>query len=372
LILVGAEPSWLEVCLGIGPYTFYWDFWVLLDLVLITLLWIYIIIHMMKHPFLPHIEYIQPDTFKSFRVITKFLRGEMSILFFVTIFSCLRLLQAGRQCSRQVDLLLFMFNKIGRVLISFLFLLAYVVFFFAVIGWLLFSTEVEEFRHIFFAIVSLIRFIVTEMPTDALRNASYFGEIYNFMWNLVMLMILLNVIMAILIEAWEAVNEEDEIEKKGDGGCMNFLLMPAVCCPNCCKKWGCLEERIDPKADWLNDPTEWRRVYPAGCPERRLKDYLGNQLDLDDKDCDEVMDLIDKDNSGTVDWDELTEDLKNLKPNIENKSFVMKRRQTDQILEGQNKVASSVDQLVEDFTQNDDHLRRSLEQITDLLEQLRN
>ena len=42
---------------------------------------------------------------------------------------------------------------------------------------------------------------------------------------------------------------------------------------------------------------------------------------LDDKDCDEILELVDVDNSGTVDWEELTEVLFALKPNLDNRNF---------------------------------------------------
>merc|ERR1712150_151247 len=134
-------------------------------------------------------------------------------------------------------------------------------------------------------------------------------------------------------------------------------------------------DTTDPRADWLEEPAQWRRVYPAGCPDRRLKDYLKNQLDLDDEDAAEIISLIDIDKSGTIDWNELSSVLMELKPNIENRTFVMRRRQTQQILESQGKIQQELHDLEEDYESNykgDGSINNRLDKIEQMCQELLN
>ena len=41
-------------------------------------------------------------------------------------------------------------------------------------------------------------------------------------------------------------------------------------------------------------------MYPAGCPVRRLKHYLTDQLQIDEDDADQLMELVDVDKSGIL------------------------------------------------------------------------
>merc|ERR1719499_677609 len=138
--------------------------------------------------------------------------------------------------------------------------------------------------------------------------------------------------------------------------------------PQLTRMFGSESKGGDPKTDWLEEPSQWRRLYPAGCPDRRLKDYLRSQLDLSEEDCEEVMQLIDVDSSGTIDWEELSGVLMDLKPNLQNRTFVMRRKQTEQILESQAQINEDIIQMGKDLDLN--ALEDKLQKITKLCEEL--
>merc|ERR1719419_333841 len=124
----------------------------------------------------------------------------------------------------------------------------------------------------------------------------------------------------------------------------------------------------NPQEDFIQDPSQWRRLYPAGCPERRLKDYLKSQLDLNEEDCDEILHLIDVDQSGTIDWQELSTMIVDLKPNLQNRTFVMRRKQTQQILESQGRLQEDINELEKSLDY--DSMEGQLDNIMDLCENL--
>merc|ERR1719461_2457964 len=86
-------------------------------------------------------------------------------------------------------------------------------------------------------------------------------------------------------------------------------------------------QKMGPTAS-LRDPKEWKKVYPAGCPRRKLVTYLQQQLQVNEQDAETITKFIDTDDSGTFEWSELNTALIDLKPSLENHTIAMTRFQT--------------------------------------------
>ena len=112
---------------------------------------------------------------------------------------------------------------------------------------------------------------------------------YFFVWIILIEFILLNVALAIILTMWDQVNEDLHVDSKSK------YLFPKI---TRLLGWDKYDDSLEPKDDWLTEPAEWRRVYPAGCPVRRLKQYLINQLAIEDTDADQLLELVDVDKSG--------------------------------------------------------------------------
>jgi len=111
--------------------------------------------------------------------------------------------------SRKMRLLFAMFYKTWKnmfvfIIILFVFYLAY-----GVAGFLLFSSDVSDYRRLRYAIFNLFRYTVTDMDYDSLKRSSIVGgNIYYVTWTLIMLLILVNVFVAILTQGYEDAQED--------------------------------------------------------------------------------------------------------------------------------------------------------------------
>ena len=123
--------------------------------------------------------------------------------------------------SRRIKFLFAMFKRSANDLFIFCIVLSVVFAAFGMVGFLAFSTDVHDFRSLPHAMVNLVRFTIAEPPYDELRNSNKaLGSLYFVVWGLVMLLILANVFIAILCDAYADVIGEME-----DDDTPSFLKM---------------------------------------------------------------------------------------------------------------------------------------------------
>ncbi|ETO08753.1 hypothetical protein RFI_28635 [Reticulomyxa filosa] len=99
-----------------------------------------------------------------------------------------------------------------------MFILVLVIFFFGFgfCGFMAFSSDVDDFRSLIFAFFNMIRFVIGDVNYDALQLSSRtWGSVYYVAWSILMLLVLTNVFIAILSEAYgetiEEMSEEDKL-----------------------------------------------------------------------------------------------------------------------------------------------------------------
>merc|ERR1719181_162609 len=98
-----------------------------------------------------------------------------------------------------------------------------VIFFlgFAQAGYLAFSVNVDDFRTFTYALLTLFRSFVGDLDYDKLADASpAYGPAFYILYYITVLLVLLNVFLAILNDAYTAVREEDQ-NSENDRHAMN-------------------------------------------------------------------------------------------------------------------------------------------------------
>lgn len=238
------------------------------------------------------------------------------------------------------------------------------MFAFGSMAYLIFSDELFQFRHPYNICLTMIRHIAAPMDGTELGEATvgFGGSIYNIMNTVFMSFVLFNVVLAIILKAWDDVNEANA-EKKNVAWfprLTRFLQIDQH------------QELKDPKDDWLEQEEEWKKVYPAGCPNRRLKHYLVNQLDIDEEDAMLLMEFVDTDKSGTVAWGELRSLMRNFRPNIENRNFALRRKHTNDVQAYTSTISNRIQQLRHEKKRDKDNLTKKVYALEERLTRLLN
>lgn len=94
-------------------------------------------------------------------------------------------------------------------LLVFLLVLFVIMLAFGMFGYLSFASDVRDYRTIATGLGNLFRYIVSEMDYDELdASNSLIGNFFYIMWNIMMIVILVNVLIAILCDAYADVTQE--------------------------------------------------------------------------------------------------------------------------------------------------------------------
>jgi len=122
---------------------------------------------------------------------------------------------------------------------------------FGIGGFLVFSSNVSDYRTFSFSIINLFRYTVTEMDYDALNQANVTaGTIYYMTWTLLMLLILVNVFIAILSDGFAEAQEEKT--QSQEESVLPLLFMKSM--PNVIRKM--VFDMIDDDKDGYLDKSE--------------------------------------------------------------------------------------------------------------------
>jgi hypothetical protein len=344
VVLVRKDLEGLDYLFGNGLGILYSSFWSFLDLILVILFVVYITWDLTSWFNIDENDYVQVNTFKSFRQLYHNYEWELLICFLVTWMATLKLIQALMNINRHVSMFWSMLKKSSGHLLNFIVLLFIIVLTFAMSGWALFSGQVEEFRSIGWTIWNLMNFSFDALYFTEVVNASFLGLVYYIAWGVLMPFILINVFIAILMTAWDETVTEHELTSQGPEERKKSLLA---------KLFPYFDQRVvegdiqkmGPQSA-LTDPKHWRKVYPAGCPKRKLMAYLEQQLGIREEDAEQIVRFVDTDDSGTFEWSELNDALKNLKPSLENSLISLTRLQTKTLRREQLVLKEEMDKVM--------------------------
>jgi len=119
--------------------------------------------------------------------------------------------------SHRVRFLFTMLQRSSKDLFIFTIVLGVFYLSFGILAFLCFSSDVSDFRSFQMSVFNLIRFTVTEMDYDAVSNSNrVLGNLFYVVWSLIMIMILANVFIAILSEAYATITDEDDDDELFD------------------------------------------------------------------------------------------------------------------------------------------------------------
>jgi len=112
--------------------------------------------------------------------------------------------------SRRVRLLFTLFMKTGGDIFFFGIIIFVLWLSYGIAGFLIFSSDVSDYRTYMYSILNLLRYTVTDMDYASLRQSNiFYGTMYYVTWTILMTLILVNVFIAILSEGFAAVQEEN-------------------------------------------------------------------------------------------------------------------------------------------------------------------
>lgn len=153
--------------------------------------------------------------------------------------------------SRNVRVLFMTFKKTASDMVVFVIILIVIFLAFGIGGFLVFSSNVSDYRTFSFSIINLFRYTVTEMDYEALNQANVTaGTIYYMTWTLLMLLILVNVFIAIISDGFADAQEEKT--QSQEESVLPLLFIRSM--PNKLRKM--LFDMIDVDKDGLLDKSE--------------------------------------------------------------------------------------------------------------------
>jgi len=116
-----------------------------------------------------------------------------------------------------------MLGRSSTDILMFAIVLGVFVVAFGTAGFLTFNSDVDDFRSYVFSMSNMVRFTLVDMDYSALSLSSrLWGSLFYFLWSLLMLLILANVFIAILTEAYSQIQMELTDDDKID---LNFFGM---------------------------------------------------------------------------------------------------------------------------------------------------
>jgi len=185
--------------------------------------------------------------------------------------------------SRKMRLLFNLFYKTAADMFTFVVILCVFYLAWGLGGYLIFSSDVGDFRQFHTALLNLFRYTVTDMDYESLKQSNFSAaSIYYVSWTLAILLVLVNVIVAILSEGFEQVQEENRAAPEED----NFIFGKFI--PGYLRKL-MIFHNIDANDDGFLSAEELASA---------------NQITIHD--AQEIIDKYDDNNDGKMDMAEFT------------------------------------------------------------------
>jgi len=116
--------------------------------------------------------------------------------------------------SHRVRFLFTMLERSSKDLFIFTIVLFVFYLAFGMAGFLSFSSDVSDYRSLTMSIMNLMRYTITDMDREALTSSNrYLGNMFYVGWSVLMILILANVFIAILSEAYATISTDDDEEE---------------------------------------------------------------------------------------------------------------------------------------------------------------
>ncbi len=246
--------------------------------------------------------------------------------------------------SKRIRFLFAMFERTATDLFIFVIVLFLFILAFATTAFLSFSSDVEDFRSLNSSILNLVRYTVTDMDVQLLTNSSLIiGPIFFVFWSLLMILILANVFIAILSDAYNAINIEQKDEKLNISKTLSKTYKDFITS---------LKQNISIKSTFSDiDKNNDGQVNAI---------ELQKTTGLKRKDAQNVINMFDTDNDGNLNQQEMNK----------LKRALTKESNDSMMCENTNELNEIVNDIIENISINDNSQEYITDDIVDELESI--
>lgn len=160
----------------------------------------------------------EPDAFYGLRYTTSLLQWEAYFMMLNGFFMFVMMFK-HMTFSSKLRFIFDLFDKTASDLIYFSIVFLIFLLAFSMSGFIVFGSDVRMFRSLTQSFLNLLIASVNDLDFDDIYKSNRsLAIVYSFLWVFIMLMILINVFIAILLDAYTDLREEkDEEAKRGDG-----------------------------------------------------------------------------------------------------------------------------------------------------------
>jgi len=246
--------------------------------------------------------------------------------------------------SKRIRFLFAMFERTATDLFIFVIVLFLFILAFATTAFLSFSSDVEDFRSLNSSILNLVRYTVTDMDVQLLTNSSLIiGPIFFVFWSLLMILILANVFIAILSDAYNAINIEQKDEKLNISKTLSKTYKDFITS---------LKQNISIKSTFSDiDKNNDGQVNAI---------ELQKTTGLKQKDAQNVINMFDTDNDGNLNQQEMNK----------LKRALTKESNDSMMCEDTNELNEIVNDIIENNSQENNNQEQMIDDIGDVLDEL--
>ena len=200
----------IEICNE--PFKSYCDFWNTLDWVSIAINWSIILLLILQRITANDIDLVSKDNYSSLLYLNYLIEIENYFVFISGMFLFIRIFKYFQFSSR----LSFVFNMLGIAALDifiFCFVIAIFICAFGFGGFIIFNSDVLEFRTMWFSIANMSRAVISGLDYTHILDQTnvsnwIFATIYYIFWGVLVLLILANVFIAILSESYSHVQRK--------------------------------------------------------------------------------------------------------------------------------------------------------------------
>ena len=277
----GNENNAIHIRCGETFRLYFENRWNIIDIINLIFFWVTISSRIYEINYNKSIDLYSIDSFTSLRHIQSLYQMESNIqlvngfLLWIKMFKYFTF-------SNRIRFLFAMFERTATDLFIFMIVLFIFVLAFATSAFLSFSSDIEQFRSFNSSILNLIRYTVSEMDLEKLTDSSLvIGPMFFVIWSLLMILILANVFIAIMCDAYNGLNDKDD---KFNVRQLSFSSI------------------FKPIKDFLSNPFSF---YDTNNDGKLSKTELTQISGMNEKNAQMVIDIFDKNNDKHLDEDEI-------------------------------------------------------------------
>lgn len=192
-------------------------------------------------------------------------------------------------------------------LFVFLLVLFVIMLSFGMFGYLSFSSDCRDYRTILYGLGNLFRYIVTDMDYDELNASNTFmGNLYYILWNIMMIVILVNVLIAILCDAYAEVTEEAALHANTQSMSMRSFLTSIQDRMKTVFRWGMKETDRNNDGRITKRELALRLNVDSSAAQKVMEKYDPDKNGyLEEAQFVKMMSTIDRDGNGNIAFDEV-------------------------------------------------------------------